>query len=176
VSVAASLAENEYDAGDSDTALRLTVDVLATHRALNSSPTAPGIAAALANMATYYVALGRYDEARAQANEALELARGLRLVALVALSLRHIALVLMLGPQSQRGRTSDEYTGAARLFGFLDAHVTALSPADFGLQHEYDRALSVLRDAIGADDLTRLMAVGATMTEDEAIDQAHAIR
>ncbi|HEY5093907.1 MAG TPA: tetratricopeptide repeat protein [Candidatus Eremiobacteraceae bacterium] len=176
VSVAASLAENEYDAGDSETALRLTVDVLATHRALNSSPTAPGIAAALANMATYCVALGRFDEARAHANEALELARGLRLVALVALSLRHIALVLMLAPQSQRGRTSDEYSGAARLFGYLDAHLATLAPADFGLQREYDRALSVLRGAIGEDNLTSLMAVGATMTEDESIDQAHAIR
>jgi hypothetical protein len=82
----------------------------------------------------------------------------------------------MLGPHSDRGRTSEEYSSAARLFGFLDAHGTALAPADFGLQHEYDRALNVLRGAIGADHLTRLMAVGATMTEDEAIDQARAIR
>jgi non-specific serine/threonine protein kinase len=175
-SVAASLAENEFDAGDPEAALRLTVDVLATHRALNSSPTTPGIAATLANMATYCVALGRYDEARAHANEALELAHGLRLVALVALSLRHLALVAMLRPQAERRRDSAEYAGAARLFGFLDAHITAVAPAEYGLQQEFDRALAVLRDAIGAADLIDQMAVGATMTEDQAIEQARALR
>jgi predicted ATPase/DNA-binding XRE family transcriptional regulator len=176
VSVAASLAENEFYAGDPETALRLTVDVLALHRALNSSPTVPGIAAALANMATYLVALGRYDEARVHANEALELARGHRLVALVALSLRHLVLVAVLMPRVEGRRTTAEYAGAARLFGFLDAHFTAVALEEYSLQQEYDRALTVVRGAIGADDLTHQMAAGAAMTEDEAIDQARAIR
>jgi hypothetical protein len=43
------------------------------------------------------------------------------------------------------------------------------------LQREYDHALAVLRDVIDADDLLHLMAAGAMMTEDEAIDQEHAI-
>jgi predicted ATPase/transcriptional regulator with XRE-family HTH domain len=176
VSVAASLAENEFYAGDPETALRLTVDVLALHRALNSSPTVPGIAAALANMATYLVALGRYDEARVHANEALELARGHRLVALVALSLRHLVLVAVLMPRVEGRRTTVEYAGAARLFGFLDAHLTTVALEEYSLQQEYDRALAVLHDAIGADDLTHLMVAGAAMTEDEAIDLAHAIQ
>jgi predicted ATPase/DNA-binding XRE family transcriptional regulator len=176
VSVAASLAENEFYAGDTETALRLTVDVLATHRALNSSPTVPGIAAALANMATYLISLGRFEEARESANEALELARGLQLAALVTLSLRHVALATMLRPQVEGRRMSAEHAGAARLFGFLDAHLTTVAPEEYSLQQEYDRALAVLRGAIGPDDLTHLMAAGATMTEDEAIDQAHAIQ
>jgi predicted ATPase/transcriptional regulator with XRE-family HTH domain len=175
VSIAASLAENEFDAGDPEAALRLTADVLATHRALNSSPTVPGIAAALANMATYLISLGRFEEARESASEALDLARGLRLAALVALSLRHVAIAVMLRPQPEGRRSSAEHVGAARLFGFLDAHVTTVAPEEYSLPQEYDRALAVLRGAIGPDDLRHLMAAGATMTEDEAIDQAHSI-
>jgi hypothetical protein len=45
----------------------------------------------------------------------------------------------------------------------------------YGLPHQYDRALDVLRDAIGPDELAKLTAAGATMTEDEAIAEAHAL-
>ncbi len=48
-------------------------------------------------------------------------------------------------------------------------------PATPACSVEYDHALAVLRDVIDADDLLHLMAAGAMMTEDEAIDQAHAI-
>jgi non-specific serine/threonine protein kinase len=174
-SVAASLAENEFVAGDPEAALRLTVDVLATLRSLNSLAAAPGIAVTLTNMSMYLVALGRYDEARVHADEALELARGLRLGALASLSLRVLVIVAMLKPDAQGRTTSAEYAGAARLFGFLDARLSMIEPEKYGLQPEYDRALAVLCGAIGSLDLTHLMAAGATMTEDEAIDQAHAI-
>jgi hypothetical protein len=42
-------------------------------------------------------------------------------------------------------------------------------------QREYDRALDVLRDALGSDEFTDLMTGGATLTEDEAIAEAHAL-
>jgi tetratricopeptide (TPR) repeat protein len=174
-SVASSLADNEFVAGDPEAALRLTVDVLATLRAMNSSSAMPGMVVTLTNMATYQVASGRYDEARAHANEALELARSLRLGALVTLSLRILVLVAMLKPQVEGKPTSAEYAGAARLFGYLGARLSAVEPERYGLQHEYDRALTVLRGAIGADALTHLAAAGTTMTEDEAIGQAYAI-
>jgi predicted ATPase/DNA-binding XRE family transcriptional regulator len=174
-SVAASLAENEFDAGDSEAALRLSVDVLATLRALNSSPTAPGMAATLTNMATYLVASGRYDEARTHANEALELARGLRLVALVSLSLRHLVLVGVLEPPPQGRHSTARRAAAARLFGFLGARLGTVAPEEYGLQHEYERAQELVRDVIGGRELESLMANGAAMTEDEAIDQARAM-
>ena len=44
------------------------------------------------------------------------------------------------------------------------------------MPEEHTRALGVLRERIDADELKRLMATGAAMTEDEAIDQAHAIQ
>lgn len=67
-SITADLSSNEYDAGDSEAALRLMVDVLAAHRTLDFSGE-PGIVSALASIAMYLVALGRYDEARARAND-----------------------------------------------------------------------------------------------------------
>jgi predicted ATPase/transcriptional regulator with XRE-family HTH domain len=172
VSVAASLAENEYDAGDPDTALRLSVDVLATLRALNASPTAPGVAATLTNMATYLVSAGRYDEARVHATEALELARGLRLVGLISLSLRHLVIVAILEPRSGTQPASPDYPTAARLFGYLDARLNSVAPEEYGLRREYDRAREVLRTKLGSRDLALLAAAGASMTEDEALARA----
>ena len=64
---------------------------------------------------------------------------------------------------------------AARIFGFVDATLAKHQiPQKYGLVEEYDRALDVLRAAIGAEELTRLMLAGATMNEEEAIQQAHA--
>jgi non-specific serine/threonine protein kinase len=176
VSAAAALAENEFDAGDSETALRLAVEVLATLRASNSPPLMPGLAATLTNVATYLFASGRYDEARMHANEALEIARGLRLAALVSLSLRLLALVALLKPRAEGLRAPDQYAVAAQLFGFFDARLSTVAPEQYPLRHEHDRALAVLRGVIGNDNLAHLMATGATISEDEAIDQAHAIQ
>jgi non-specific serine/threonine protein kinase len=174
-SIAASLADNEFVAGDPEAALQLTVDVLATLRALDSLSAAPGMAATLTNMATYLVALDRYEDARVYAIEALELSRGLRLGGLASLSLRILALVAVLKPHVEVRPTSAEYAGAARLFGYLGARLRMVEPENYGLQQECYRALTVLRDAIGAEDLTHLKTAGATMTEGEAIDQALAI-
>ncbi len=172
-SVAVSLADNEFLAGDCETALQLTADLLETHGSLSASPI---IAVALVNMAAYLIALGRYDEGRVNANDALERARALRVVVLVALSLLHLALIAVLKPHVEGRRASTKYAGAARLFGFVDARLTTMGGLGYpGLQREYDRALAVLCDAVDADDLAHLMAAGAMMTEDEAIEQAHAL-
>jgi tetratricopeptide (TPR) repeat protein len=174
-SVAASLAENEFAAGNPEAALRLAVEVIATLRVLNPAAAMPGLVATLTNVATYLVALDRYDEAQVRANEAVELARGLGLGAMASLSLRILALVAVLKPPVEGRSTSEELAGAARLFGFLGPRLSIVEPEKYGLQREYDRALAVLRGAVGADVVTQLMAAGATMTDDEAIDQAHEI-
>jgi hypothetical protein len=97
-------------------------------------------------------------------------------VVLVALSLLHLALVAVLKPDVECRRLSTKYAGAARLFGFVDARLATMGGLGYsGLKREYDHALAVLRDMIDTDDLMHLMAAGAMMTEDEAIDQAHVI-
>jgi tetratricopeptide (TPR) repeat protein len=169
VSAAGCLAECEFEAGDSETALRLMADVLATYATLKSGT--PGLATQLINMAGYLVRLGRYDEASIHAIEALTHARGLRMAVLVANALHHLGVVSLLRPQAQASRASVEYFGIARIFGF--AHRNTLSIDS--LRQAYDRALAALRDAIGADELARQMTVGRTMTEDNAIAQAQAL-
>ncbi len=39
-------------------------------------------------------------------------------------------------------------------------------------EQEYGRVLAALRDAIGTDEVATLMAAGAAMTEDQAIETA----
>ncbi len=174
-SVASDFAENEFRAGDAQIALRLAADVLATYRAMNSSEEL-GIAFVLTSITAYLIALGRYDEARVNANEALALARRLTTVVLVAFSLKHIALVALLRPPVEVRRAPADYARAARLFGFVEDRCRTLrTEEEYGLQQEYNSALGVLRMAIGGSELERLMASGASMTEDEAIAQAHAL-
>ena len=170
-SVIISLAENECDAGDAETALQLTVDLL-QNRALHFETAA----IAAGNVAAYLIALGKYEEARVRAAERLKLVRGLQMAPCVANSLHHLALVALLSPQPQERTTSAAHAGAARLLGFYEGRRTELGMSiGRGLWQEHDRALAVLREAISADELERLMAIGARMTEDEAVAQAHAL-
>jgi hypothetical protein len=121
----------------------------------------------------YLIRLRRHEEARVHAEEALELSRELRLAVLVAPSLLYLALVAIARQDVVEPGLS---AGVTRLFGFVDAQFVKLGvPKAFCMPQEHDRALTVLRDAIGADELAKLMAVGAMMTEDEAIAQAHAL-
>jgi hypothetical protein len=174
--VASALADNEFDAGDPETALSLTLDVLSTYRSLNSAAAVPGIASSVSNMAAYFIALGRYDEARASASEALELAHGLRYAEVVTKSLETLSLAVLLHPDLEGPGAVRKRAGAARIFGLVDARRTMLGISDVhGLRHQRDWAFTTLRDAIGADQFTRLLATGATMTEGEAIAEAHAL-
>ena len=61
-SIVASLASNEYDAGNLETALMLITDALAKYRALGSSALR-GLTTALGDSAKYLIALGRYGQA-----------------------------------------------------------------------------------------------------------------
>ncbi len=174
-SIAASIADDKADAGDPEEALRLAADAVTALRSLHWSA-APKIPNMIASISQYLIVLGRYDEARARANEALELARDLRIVVLVAGSLLHLALITVFAPPNEGQVSSGRFSGAAQLLGFVAARFTELGvPEMFFMPEERDRALAVLRDAIGNDELARSMAAGATMSEDEAVDQAHAL-
>jgi tetratricopeptide (TPR) repeat protein len=173
-SVAACLASNEYDAGDFETALRLKTEAVRPFRRLGLSALID-VASSVNDIAKDLIALGRYDEARARAREALEVAREVRYPVIVAGSLQQLAVLALLRPHIESGPAFVPYAAAAHIFGFFDARWATLGiPRKYGLP-EYDGALELLRSAIGQRELTRLMAVGATMAEDEAIAQAHAL-
>jgi hypothetical protein len=170
-----ALAQNEYCTGNAETALQVIEDVLADYRSLNASGAVVSEAYPLTDRATYLIALGRYDEAQVQANDALVEGRDSQLVFVIARSLQQLAVVALLGAQVEHVPAAALHAGAARLFGFVEARLTTLgSLEDLGRQY-YVSALALLRDTIGTDKLTRMMATGATMTEDEAVAQAHAL-
>jgi tetratricopeptide (TPR) repeat protein len=172
--VAVSLAINESSAGDPEAALGVANGLLASQREPNSSPALGTVACALANTAQYLIALGRYDEARVRANEAIELARELGLSYLVTASIKNLAVASLLRPQVETGSTPTEHAAASRLLGYVEAYQMTLGFPE-ARSVDYNRAVAVLRNDTSADDLANLMAAGATMTEDEAIVQAHAL-
>lgn len=170
-SVIISLAENEFDAGDAEAALQLTMDLLEPHKLdMEQAAIADG------NVAAYLIALGRYDEARVRARKRLERVRDLQMGPCVANSLHHLALVTLLSTQPRDEATSTAQRGAARLLGFYERRRTELGMSvECGLRQKCDRALAILREALGEDELETLTAAGARMTEDEAIAQTQAL-
>jgi tetratricopeptide (TPR) repeat protein len=170
-SINIALADNEFLSGNSQAALRLVEEVLAASRVLRDPH---ATASALSDMALYLMSLGRYEKARASSNEALDLAREFSLPFPLARSLRYLAGSAILRHQAEHRPTRVDYASAAEIFGFANARISALGSADQD-GPVYDRALGLLRDELGLDELTRLIAEGATMTEDEAANRARAL-
>ena len=165
VAIAFTLAPLEFEAGNAELALQHASEALATFRSLSDEL----FASTLTSMSVYLVSLARYDEAEAHAREALNVGRKARLDGVIAQALQHLAAVAALRPQDIPERRAAARIKAARILGFVDALENPLWP---GEQREHDRAISVLRDAMGADEVANLMAEGAIMTEDQAIAEA----
>jgi predicted ATPase/DNA-binding XRE family transcriptional regulator len=172
--IAVSIALNESYAGDPEAALRVANDLVASHREQSSSPALTNIAYALTHSVNYLIELGRYDEARVRAMEALESARELGVSALITECIKSFVIASLLRPQVDTRSTATWHTAASLLFGFAEGY-QATKGFPLLRSAEYDRALAVLRNDTSADELENLMTAGATMTEDEAIAQAHAL-
>jgi len=164
------LGECEFRAGNAELAFQLASSALATFRAVNNQRF---VASILSSLAMYLIALGRYDDAEERACEALALAREQQQDVLVAWTLQHIGAISALRPQISDEDALDAYTQAARIFGFVDARLQAIGSARMYIYEQgHDRAVAGLREAIGADAMTRFMAEGATMTEEQAVEEA----
>ena len=164
------LGEHEFLSGDAELALRHATDALATFRTFND---ARGVAAVLGGMAIYLVSLARFDEAEECAREALELARDRQWEVKAASSLQHLAAIAAQRPQGEAERTSKARARAARILGFADARFRAIgSPRIALMEWQYGRVISALRESLGADAVARLMAEGAAMTEEQAVEAA----
>ena len=121
----------------------------------------------------YLIALGRYDDAEERACEALALARELQQDVLVAWTLQHLGAIAALRPQVSTQDAPRAYARAARILGFVDARLEAIGSAKMYIYEQaYDRAVTVLREALGADAVTKLMGEGAKMTEAQAVEEA----
>ncbi len=164
--VLSMLAEAEFRAGDAGTALEVASQALTAHRGVKSGPNVVNI---LYNMAAYFTVLGRYDEARAHAREALELARDEQADAEVTIALQHLAAVAALGaPGDQEAQER-----AARLLGFADASFDALDyTREYTEQQEYERVRTALHHALGDARLAELAQEGQSWTEERAVSEA----
>jgi predicted ATPase/transcriptional regulator with XRE-family HTH domain len=174
-SAMAALAENEFESGNSESALSVTVELLKTLRGFNARATAPGLAKTLANMSTYLIAVRRYEEAQSHADEAVRLAHELALTALVPLCLKCLALSTLLKRSAQGRRTAVQYACAARVLGFANTRLAINLPSNESFLREYDSVVALLECTIGLAQTNDLMRLGGDMSEEEAILQARAI-
>jgi predicted ATPase/DNA-binding CsgD family transcriptional regulator len=173
VNAASNFAEIEFQCGDAEAALQHTREALAARR---TSGGPDQVVHNLQNMAAYLVALSRFDEARIHAREALDIAFELRLDVLGMCALHRLAAVAALRPPDDAQSAAADRGRAALLFGFVDANFRRLDLSrEYTEQQEFDRARTALSAELGTHELERLMAVGATLTEARAIEEAVAI-
>ena len=92
---------------------------------------------------------------------------------LAAYALQHLGAIAALRPRSAADLRHTGYEQAARILGFVDARLAAMGSARAEEQQEYDRVLNLLGDAVGADALGKLMAAGAAMTEEQAVEASN---
>jgi predicted ATPase/DNA-binding XRE family transcriptional regulator len=171
------LAQAEFRAGNSEGALRLESDALGAFRALNHTHyvtyALANMVAALESMTAILMELARYGDARAHALEALDLSRELQLSVFTARTLQHLAAIALLHRQGDASPLNDQHARAARILGFADGWLTQLKIAqEYGGQQEYDQAISIVQDTLGIDQTRQLIAIGTTMTERQAVEEA----
>lgn len=164
----ATLAEIEFARGRADTALALNEE---TMRFFRSRVNRLGLLLMLANSAGYLIALGRLEEAREYAGDALRRARAIGMTHGGLWAMQHLAAITV-----YRVDVDDREPAlrrAAFILGFVDeAAIRRAMPRYASEQHEYDEIISVLRAAFGHEQLEKLMAAGATWSEERAVAEA----
>lgn len=168
-SIAGSLAEVEFAAGDAGAALHRAEEARAGHEATHNRRS---VANDLCNMSAYLVALNCFEDARAYAAQALAAVQDVKRTVLTACVLQHIAAaaVLQAYRDPRRGREARER--AAMLLGFVDARLASLeAQREYTERQEYERVLAALNAELG-ERLPSIMAIGAEWTEDGAVSVA----
>jgi predicted ATPase/DNA-binding SARP family transcriptional activator len=170
--VASNLAEVEFLAGDAAAAVRTAAQATAAFRRFKDS-TILNVVVSLSNTAAYLIALGRYEEARSHAREALELGRDIQHDVLIAIAVQHLAAAAAQRPPSSARGGQEDSLRAARLFGYTDTRLASLgSTREYTEQQEYDKAIGALRDALGDERLTELVHEGNRWDESRGLAEA----
>jgi tetratricopeptide (TPR) repeat protein len=163
------LSECEYRAGNLELALEHATQSLAV------APEGNAFAefTALHTISLYLTALDRYDEAYERARATLEQAKEYRCTVYVAWALGNLATTTVLRGGVEPERRAAVYELAARTLGFVDARLVTSGSARLPLlQPRYERVLDMLREAMGPQKVSDLMAAGAEMTEQQAVEEA----
>ncbi len=166
-----SLAEIEFASGLVEEALRLNERSAQFFR---SHSDLVRLSTTLCNSAAYLIALGRYQEARKDAREALRSLRGIGSVNAALWAMQHLAAIAIL--RSEPGRRDAMLHRAAKLLGFVDEATRQRSKSrSYAEQQTYEKALSALRELFGEDELAELMTAGKAWPEDLALAEALAL-
>lgn len=154
--VVSNLAEVEFSTGDAARAAEIArenLDVIGANKFIIFN-----------NLAGYLNALRQFDEARVRAREGLRIARDAQAASHGAISIMHLARVA-----AEKG---DAKLGA-QLLGYVDETFARNKfSIEYTEQFTHDELLAVLRLALSEDELARLRASGARMTEDQAVEEA----
>jgi hypothetical protein len=171
--ISLSLAEMEFIEGAVEAALHRALDAAAFFRARNiSSP----LVFALNNASAYLVALGRFDDVRASALEALALSRELGIASLTINAIQHLVAVAALHHKNSSFPHANYIQRVARLFGFVEAGITNREfTREYADRQEYDRIVEVLEGSLGREQFDMLRAEGRTWREVAALREAVAI-
>jgi predicted ATPase/class 3 adenylate cyclase len=164
-----NLAEAEFRGGNALRALELARDALAAIRGQQYSESA---ARYLCNIATYLIALTRYDEARGSALESLSLASSIHNEMIALFALQHMAAIAALGPGGRGTTTPERCVRAARLMGYVDARLNVLEALrEYSEEQEYAATIAALRSALGKGFET-LDIEGRAWTQAKAVAEA----
>jgi len=110
-------------------------------------------------------------QARDYAVEALRRARAIGTALGAFWAMQHLAAAAVFGSSASDHRS--ELRRAAGILGFVDAATARRGMPRYATeQHEYDAVLSVLRKALGEDEVERLMVAGKAWSEKPALAEA----
>ena len=165
------LSELECGAGNSELAVQLAMDALASFREFNDRRL---ISVALSGISIYLVSLARFDEARERAREALDVALELQLPVYTAYAMERLAVVATVRPQRAADSGPEKRRRVAQLLGFTDPYRRGERQFSPG-KSQYNQVLAMLRDAMGRDVVTKVLAEGAMMTQAQAVKEALAL-
>ncbi|MHB8463190.1 MAG: tetratricopeptide repeat protein, partial [Vulcanimicrobiaceae bacterium] len=170
LNVICNLAELTSCAGHYEEALELTSGAIARARASDNTRV---LATCVSNTAAYYTALGRFEQARAAAREALSLCRDLQYETPVVVTLQHFAAISAMKITGEAESVRGDRLRASRILGYVDARLRALeAQRDRGERQEYDKAWSVLCTMLSEEELETHALVGRGWNETRAIAEA----
>ncbi|MBV8461253.1 MAG: hypothetical protein JO009_10235 [Candidatus Eremiobacteraeota bacterium] len=158
-SITNNVAEAEFGRGNVERALDMARNLLPTLAAWDRI----GRALTQANIAAYYIRLGRYDDARQSAREAIKDARPAGPIT-YAESIQHFSAIAAGQKDWQR---------SARLLGYCErAYKDLDTHLDFTERQEYEKLLELLTKELSADSLASLKAEGGALSDDQVYDEA----
>jgi hypothetical protein len=167
--IATDLAEVEFRAGNASAAVLLADEALAMFTAIDVP--GEGLVARL-NRVAYLITLHRFDEALLAVRDAVMPSRDMQFPLALAYTLHHLAAIGALRPESDE-QDPEIRRRSARILGYVETRLAALEAArDYTELQEYEAVIPALSDALGDDELWKLLAEGSVWSEDQAVAEA----